>query len=155
MGRIKMSSRATQALIAKECLLIQDMLLEKNRKYGNSAIEPLRIFSKADPIEQINVRIDDKLSRITSAQTDDDEDPELDLIGYLILKRVARHAVIRGELKIDGSLIVDKTISADKLGSPQEEDWMPYQDNAPSEVEPPPLEGTFAEKLNKLNRRCQ
>lgn len=66
------------------------MLLQKNRKYGNSAIDPVRVFSKADAIEQINVRIDDKLSRIQAAQSDEDEDVEKDLIGYLVLKRVAR-----------------------------------------------------------------
>jgi hypothetical protein len=75
-----------------ECETICDLLLEKNRKYGDSAIHPVRIFSKADPVAQIDVRIDDKLSRIRSAQDDDTEDPELDLIGYLILKRVAKRA---------------------------------------------------------------
>ena len=83
----------TQSLIAQECDALCAMLLEKNRKYGDSAINPQRIFSKADPIEQINVRIDDKLSRIKSAQDDDIEDTEMDLIGYLILKRVARRDV--------------------------------------------------------------
>lgn len=78
-------------LVAKECESIKNMLIDKNRKYGNSALEPKRIFSKADSIEQLNVRIDDKLSRIASAQTDDTEDAELDLIGYLILKRIAHH----------------------------------------------------------------
>lgn len=63
-------------------------LIEKNKKYGNSAIQPKRIFSRSSPIEQINVRIDDKLSRIANRQTNEDEDPELDLLGYLILKRV-------------------------------------------------------------------
>lgn len=77
-------------LIRDICLDVQDLLIEKNRKYGNSALNPLRIFSRADPIEAINVRIDDKLSRIKNRQTDDDEDPELDLIGYLVLKQVAR-----------------------------------------------------------------
>jgi hypothetical protein len=72
------------------CEHIADMLCAKNRKYGNSALAPMRIFSAAEPIEQINVRIDDKLSRIQSAQDDDTEDAELDLIGYLILKRVAQ-----------------------------------------------------------------
>lgn len=85
-GRITESQR----MIANECARLADMLIEKNRKYGDSALNPLRIFSRADPIEQLNVRLDDKLSRIQSAQTDDDEDPELDLIGYLILLRVAR-----------------------------------------------------------------
>ena len=69
---------------------IREMLLDKNRKYGNSALEPLRIFSKADPLEQISVRIDDKLSRIKSAQADDLEDAKLDLIGYLILEAIAK-----------------------------------------------------------------
>jgi hypothetical protein len=79
----------TQQMIKEECKKVMDMLLEKNRKYGNSAISPLRIFSSAAPVEQINVRIDDKLSRLRSAQDDDMEDAELDLLGYLILKRVA------------------------------------------------------------------
>jgi hypothetical protein len=80
----------TQRLICDVCGEIQSILLEKNRKYGNSAIQPVRIFSKADPVEQIQVRIDDKLSRIKSSQDDDTEDAELDLIGYLVLKRVAK-----------------------------------------------------------------
>lgn len=82
----------TQELIEQECYYIRDMLLEKNRKYGDSAINPVRIFSRSDAIEQINVRIDDKLSRIASGQGDDTEDAELDLIGYLILKRVKQRA---------------------------------------------------------------
>jgi hypothetical protein len=79
----------TAELIEEECYFIRDLLLEKNRKYGDSALFPVRIFTSADPIEQINVRLDDKLSRIASAQDDDTEDAELDLVGYLILKRVA------------------------------------------------------------------
>jgi hypothetical protein len=86
----------TQQLIIEECDLIKEILLDKNRKYGNSAIQPKRVFSKADPIEGINVRLDDKLSRIESGQADDDEDPELDIIGYLILKRVAQKILPRG-----------------------------------------------------------
>lgn len=79
-----------QDLIRDECAALCELLVEKNRKYGNSAIAPCRIFSKADLVEQIKVRLDDKLSRIASAQGDEDEDPELDLLGYLILLRVAR-----------------------------------------------------------------
>jgi hypothetical protein len=82
----------SQELISQECAAIERMLLDKNRRYGNSALSPVRIFSKADTLEQINVRIDDKLSRIRSAQDDDTEDAELDLIGYLILKRVAQRS---------------------------------------------------------------
>ena len=74
--------------IIEECELITTMLLDKNRKYNNSAFVPVKIFSQAEPIERANVRMDDKLARIMSQQDDEDEDPELDLIGYLILKRV-------------------------------------------------------------------
>jgi len=88
----------TQRLIAQVCEGVKNILLEKNRKYGDSAVNPKRIFSKADPIEQINVRLDDKMSRIMSGQQDEDEDVELDIIGYLVLKRVAR-AVHAKQLK--------------------------------------------------------
>ena len=69
---------------------ITKMLIEKNRKYGNSALEPQRIFSKASAAEQIKVRIDDKLSRMKNQQNDEDEDVISDLIGYLILLKIAK-----------------------------------------------------------------
>jgi len=78
-----------QAAIAEECDAIKELLLEKNRAYGNSALDPVRIFSKADAIEQIKVRIDDKLSRLARGSSAG-EDVELDLLGYLVLLRVAR-----------------------------------------------------------------
>jgi hypothetical protein len=83
----------TQLAIVEQCDFIAELLLEKNRKYGDSALNPVRIFSAVDPVEQINVRIDDKLSRIAANQDDDAEDAELDLIGYLVLKRVAMRPV--------------------------------------------------------------
>lgn len=70
---------------------IANILIQKNRKYGNAALQPKRIFSRANLLEQINVRIDDKLSRIANQQVDEDEDAELDLTGYLILKRVFKN----------------------------------------------------------------
>lgn len=75
--------------IASVCDGIRDMLLEKNRKYGNSALDPVRVFSRADTVEQIRVRMDDKLSRIRNRQDDEDEDVYRDLAGYLILLLVA------------------------------------------------------------------
>lgn len=77
-----------QNLISEECNNLKELLLEKNRKYGNSAITPLRIFSKSSPKEQIKVRIDDKLSRLSNNNGDEDEDVIQDLIGYLILYRI-------------------------------------------------------------------
>lgn len=64
---------------------LKDLLLEKNRKYGNSALNPIRIFSHADATEQIRVRIDDKIARVQSGQLDEDEDVIIDLMGYLVL----------------------------------------------------------------------
>lgn len=72
---------------------ITKMLIEKNRKYGNSALEPQRIFSKASATEQIKVRIDDKLSRMKNQQNDEDEDVISDLIGYLILLKIAKEGI--------------------------------------------------------------
>lgn len=74
--------------IRKICDDIASLLISKNERYGNSALCPQRIFSKASPLEQINVRIDDKLSRIKNEKEDEDEDVLFDLLGYLVLKKV-------------------------------------------------------------------
>ena len=79
----------TQAKICVTCDNIKELLLTKNRKYGDSALNPVRVFSKASPLEQIKVRLDDKLSRMQSAQSDEDEDVITDLIGYLVLFKIA------------------------------------------------------------------
>jgi hypothetical protein len=82
----------TQKQIESVCDSIKNMLLEKNKKYGDSALSPVRIFSKADAVEQILVRIDDKLSRISKGVglVAADEDVVNDLIGYLILLKIAK-----------------------------------------------------------------
>ena len=85
-------------VIREICNEIADMLIEKNKAYGNSALLPIRVFSKADEVEQIKVRIDDKISRIKKGHEFDFEDAEKDLIGYLILLRVARR--MRDDLRI-------------------------------------------------------
>lgn len=76
--------------IIKECLEIAEMLIKKNVSYGNSALEPIRIFSKADSTEQIRVRIDDKLNRIQNDQAFTGDNDIDDLIGYLVLYKIAR-----------------------------------------------------------------
>ena len=77
----------TQDKIEKECNTIRDFLLAKNEAYGDSAIAPIRIFSKSDVQEQIKVRIDDKLNRLMQGKNtlETDEDVVKDLIGYLVL----------------------------------------------------------------------
>ena len=80
----------TQTEIAMVCDDIKDLLLQKNIKYGDSALDPLRVLSKASPKEQILVRIDDKLSRISRGDIlHEDEDVIMDLIGYLVLLKIA------------------------------------------------------------------
>lgn len=82
---------------------IQEMLVAKNAKYGNSALEPLGIFSKLSPEEGLMIRIDDKLKRIKNGSLDkDDEDVVNDLIGYLVLLKI--HANQRSAYdELDGS----------------------------------------------------
>jgi hypothetical protein len=68
---------------------ITEMLIAKNQKYGNSAIEPLGIFSDLSPEEGLKVRIDDKLKRIKNGSLyKDDEDVVNDLIGYLVILKI-------------------------------------------------------------------
>jgi hypothetical protein len=76
--------------VNRELLKIGAMLVRKNEKYGNSALDPVRIFSKSDPVEQIKVRIDDKLSRLRTQSAEEDEDVIQDLIGYLVLLKIAQ-----------------------------------------------------------------
>jgi hypothetical protein len=71
-------------------LSIEKMLIEKNRAYGDSALEPVRIFSKSNTIEQLYVRIDDKLSRVEGGHEYPGDDTIKDLIGYLVLLLIAK-----------------------------------------------------------------
>ena len=84
----------TQLVIAEVCDEIKELLLDKNRKYGDSAINPIRILSKSSNTEQILVRIDDKLNRIKNMQSDEDEDVITDLIGYLVLYKLQKNLTI-------------------------------------------------------------
>ncbi len=68
---------------------IRDLLIAKNQKYGNSALEPLGVFSQLSAKEGLLVRIDDKLKRIKNGSLQkDDEDVINDLIGYLVLLKI-------------------------------------------------------------------
>ena len=78
-------------LAVKEvCEAIHKMLIEKNKSYGNSALDPIRCFSKLNPIETIKIRIDDKLSRLMRGSEFGSDDSVKDLIGYLVLLRIAQ-----------------------------------------------------------------
>jgi hypothetical protein len=85
--------------IVYECLEVARGLVDKNTKYGDSALNPVRIFSKAGPVEQILVRLDDKLSRLKRGDASrEDEDVLRDILGYMVLLHIAK----RGE-KVEAS----------------------------------------------------
>lgn len=83
-------SKQTQADIRRIAKQIGEMVVEKNIAYGDSAVDPVRIFSKANPVEQILVRIDDKISRIQRGYAYPGDNDIDDLMGYLILLKIAR-----------------------------------------------------------------
>jgi hypothetical protein len=80
----------TRDLILEVSAEVTNLLLEKNEAYGDSALNPSNIFAKGDAVENLCARIDDKLMRIKMRGiTDETEDTVQDLIGYLILLKVA------------------------------------------------------------------
>jgi hypothetical protein len=64
-------STQSQQDIASTCDEIKELLLSKNRKYGDSALNPVRIFSQASTIEQIKVR---NMSAISKGNEEDREE---------------------------------------------------------------------------------
>lgn len=87
ISQVDTTDFATQ--VAKITSEISELLIAKNKKYGNSALEPIRVFSKASAQEQLLVRLDDKLSRLCTQHISEDEDVLDDLLGYLILLKIA------------------------------------------------------------------
>jgi len=81
----------TRSSIKSKCKQLEELLLYKNEKYGNSALEPLNIFSKAGAVAGLQMQIDHKLKRIMNAGlVDATEDTLQDLAGYLILLMIAK-----------------------------------------------------------------
>ena len=88
---MNMAMNEIETKISNVCDDIKELLIHKNRKYGNSALQPNRIFSKCSATEQLLVRIDDKLNRIMKGAglLATDEDVVNDLIGYLVLLKIS------------------------------------------------------------------
>jgi hypothetical protein len=72
------------------------MLLSKNAAYGNSALDPVRVFSTAPLTEQLLVRLDDKVSRLARGNAAG-EDVAADMLGYLLLVVIAEMRAAREE----------------------------------------------------------
>ena len=82
-----MSEKNTKYLIKLICDNLADFLIEKNMRYGDSALKPRQTFYKGDAQNSILIRLDDKLSRIQNSDQVRKNDC-LDLVGYLILLMV-------------------------------------------------------------------
>lgn len=80
----------SESRIRRVCAELADFLVEKNRSYGDSALQPLAVFSRASAAERMAVRIDDKLSRIARGSEYPGDDTIKDLAGYFILALVER-----------------------------------------------------------------
>ena len=95
-----MTMNEIELKISTVCDDIKELLIHKNRKYGNSALEPNRIFSKCSATEQLLVRIDDKLNRIMKGAglLATDEDVVNDLIGYLVLLKISMESDKHNEI---------------------------------------------------------
>jgi len=66
------------------------LLKSKNKAYGNTALDPVQIFSRLDATEALCARIDDKIMRIKNKGINDQtEDTVDDLIGYLLLLKMS------------------------------------------------------------------
>lgn len=81
---------------------LRDLLIAKNAAYGDSALNPVRIFARGMPADAgIRVRLDDKLSRIANGRedlvTDEEESPIFDTLGYLTLLSIHQLRAREGE----------------------------------------------------------
>ncbi len=93
---MKPNQTLIQSAIITKCDEVKEMLLEKNRKYGNAIFEPIGVLFKGNPLDGHRFRIDEKIKRLQSIGEDpegDDEDTIDDLIGHLILYKIAKELV--------------------------------------------------------------
>lgn len=74
----------SQKKIIEVCDSMKDLLLYKNKKYGDSALHPNNIFYKGDSTNSIKIRLDDKIGRIKNCEETRINDVA-DVIGYCTL----------------------------------------------------------------------
>jgi len=124
-----MAMSESETKISGVCDDIKELLIHKNRKYGNSALKPCRVFSKSSAVEQLLVRIDDKLNRIMKGAglLANDEDVVNDLIGYLVLLKIGMNDEKNKEVYNMGREIFEEgfkslTIPLHRKPIPQEDD---------------------------------
>lgn len=86
----------SQKKIVEVCDSMKDLLLYKNQKYGDSALNPNNIFYKGDATNSIKIRLDDKIGRIKNCEETRVNDV-CDIIGYgillLVSMEVSKHEI--------------------------------------------------------------
>lgn len=76
----------TQERIKEITNAMQDLLLYKNEKYGDSALNPNNVFYKGNSTNSVLIRLDDKIGRIKSNQEEKPRTNDVaDVIGYCTL----------------------------------------------------------------------
>lgn len=78
----------SQMKIVEICDGMKDLLLYKNQKYGDSALNPNNIFYKGNSTNSIKIRLDDKIGRIKNCKETRINDVA-DVIGYCTLLLVS------------------------------------------------------------------
>lgn len=75
-----------EQIIAEIIDAMKHLLIEKNKRYGNSALKPQNIFYKGDAQNSILIRLDDKLGRIkANTESTPRVNDVADIIGYCTL----------------------------------------------------------------------
>lgn len=80
----KVEEKNTAEKIEDITKAMSSLLQYKNKNYGDSALNGVKIFSKACPTSSICIRLDDKLARISNSDQLRTNDV-CDVIGYLVL----------------------------------------------------------------------
>lgn len=78
----------SQKKIIEVCDSMKELLLYKNEKYGDSALNPNNVFYKGDSTNSIKIRLDDKIGRIKNSEETRINDV-CDIIGYCVLLLVS------------------------------------------------------------------
>ena len=92
----------TQGKIKRICDAIKDLIVNKNIKYGDSALSPSNIFYKGNSTNSILIRLDDKLNRVKNNKSEKPRINDIvDIIGYCILLLISLNADESDIKKID------------------------------------------------------
>ena len=78
--------------VTELCNNFSGVLIEKNQRYGDSALNPANIFSPVGAADQICNRLDDKLNRIKTSRQNGQplrKNDVCDVFGYLALLMIA------------------------------------------------------------------